>query len=650
MSLFLPSWPTDRLARRKDGAAPADSHIVARVGRNSSPLEGEVGNASALPGGGRRPQPDDVEVLPRAAPIPPPDRGLWPRPPSPSRGEGSFGKSDFSDSPFVTAITIGNRRLVAAASPAAVASGIAPGLPLADAQAYVPGLAIHETDPAGDAEWLHRLAEWCGRYSPWTSPDGVDGIVLDITGCAHLRGGEARLASEIVARICRLGFACRVAIADTAGAAWAVARFGGERVAIVAPGESRMALAQLPVAALRLPAASVAGLERLGLKRIGALYPMPREALAQRFGEALARRLDQALGAADAPMSPLRPVIARRARLSFAEPIATAEDLARAAAHLVEALCRGLAAEGVGARRLILACYRIDGAVEQAAIGTARPSRDARHLTRLLSARLAGLDPGLGIEDMVLTAPLAERLDAAQLEMRAASLAHRPSPSPPLKIEEPSPPLGGEGWVRGYRNGASSLRDKRETGVTPSPRPSPPNGGEGVSLVSGASSSLETSDGIALAALVDRLGNRLGLTNLRAVAPCESHLPERAVAILPALDTHRAGRSSWPEGVPRPVRLFAPPEPIEAMALVPDDPPVMFRWRRLLHRVRRADGPERIAEEWWRMPDPTRIADPTAIRDYYRVEDESGRRFWLFRAGLYLPDRSADWFLHGVFA
>jgi protein ImuB len=575
MSLFLPSWPTDRLARRNDCVTPADGA-------------------------------------------------------------------------FVTAVTIGNRRLVAAASPAAVASGIAPGLPLADAQAYVPGLAVFEADPAGDAEALRRLAEWCGRYSPWTAPDGTDGIVLDITGCAHLRGGEAHLAEEVFARLGRFGVTCRAAVADTAGAAWAVARFAGERVVIVPPGESHAALADLPVAALHLPAASTIGLERLGLKRIGELTAMPRASLAQRFGAELARRLDAALGA-DAPVSPLRPAIARRSRLNFAEPIATAEDLARATAHLVTELCRGLAAEGTGARRLHLSCYRVDGMVERAAIGTARPSRDPRHLTRLLTERLSGIDPGLGIEDMVLTAPVAEKLAAAQLEMRRSALVQsssphpfHPSPSPPLAQTSPSPPSGGGGRGEGVAPPHPVLRL-----LTQPPhrlaQSAPPSGGEG------QASSAETSDSLALAALVDRLGNRLGLANLHAVAPFESHLPERAVATLPPLD-RRAGPASWPHATPRPVRLLARPESVEATAPVPDDPPIMFRWRRLLHRIRRADGPERIAEEWWRMPDPSCIADPAAIRDYYRVEDESGRRFWLFRAGLYRPDRPASWFLHGVFA
>ncbi len=499
-----------------------------------------------------------------------------------------------------------------------------PGLPLADAQAYCPGLAVCAADPAGDAAALRRLAEWCGRWSPWTTQDGDDGILLDITGCAHLlggsrrssaspdavsgssaaAGGEARLIAEIAGRLGRQGVTCRAAIADTAGAAWAMARFGQGKTAIIAPGEARQALADLPVAALRLPGSSVADLERLGLERVGDLYRMARAALAQRFGDVLARRLDHALGAAAEPLSPLHAAPARRSRLTFAEPIATPEDLARALALLIEELCRGLAAEGVGARRLELACYRVaslhdGGVVERAAIGTARASRDPRHLTRLFAEKIATLDPGLGIEDMVLTAPLAERLAAAQL-----SLA-RLKPSP----------LG-----RGQGEGVLPLgRISQPDRVQPSPRPSP--GGRG-GAERGSGEEL-----VDLATLADRLGNRLGFANLRRLAPRASHLPERAVAILK----------------------------VEAMAPVPDDPPILFRWRRLQHRVRRADGPERIAAEWWRNPDPASLGDAGDIRDYYRVEDEDGRRFWLFRAGLYRPaqnphGRPTSWFIHGVFA
>ncbi len=523
-----------------------------------------------------------------------------------------------------------------------------PGLPLADAQAYCPGLAVCAADPAGDAAALRRLAEWCGRWSPWTTQDGDDGILLDITGCAHLLGGEARLIAEIVGRLGRQGVTCRAAIADTAGAAWAMARFGQGRTAIVAPGEARQALADLPVAALRLPGSSVADLERLGLERVGDLYRMARAALAQRFGDALARRLDHALGAAGEPLSPLHAAPARRSRLTFAEPIATPEDLARALALLIEELCRGLAAEGVGARRLELACYRVDGIVERAAIGTARASRDPRHLTRLFAEKIATLDPGLGIEDMVLTAPLAERLAAAQLSLARLQqiepspsrrgLSLKPSPSGRGLSLKPSPSGRGQG------EGTQPLGlIAQPDGAQPSPQPSP--GGRGRK-----EEGIADSDIAALAVLADRLGNRLGFANLRRLTLRESHLPERAVAILPALDAVAKGSARWPAGAARPIRLLAPPEKVEAMAPVPDDPPILFRWRRLQHRVRRADGPERIAAEWWRDPDPASLGDASDIRDYYRVEDAEGRRFWLFRAGLYRPDQPASWFIHGVFA
>ncbi len=576
MSLWLPRWPTDRLRR---AAARADR----------------------------------VDPQPRSpSPCPLPERRGFER----KRGGGG-GKASEGESPLVTAVTIGSRRLVAAANDAALAVGIVPGLPLADAQAFLPGLAVRAADAPGDAAALRRLAEWCGRWSPWTAPDGLDGIVFDITGCAHLRGGESRLAAEILGRIAGEGYAARAAIADTVGAAWALARFGkaGRGPVIVPPGGTRAALEPLPVAALRLPAEMAAGLERLGLKRIADLCAMPRGALAERFGPALAERLDQALGAAGEPVSPLRSVPARRARLAFAEPIATAEDLARACRHLVAELCRGLAAEGTGARRLELACYRVDGAVERAAIGTARASRDARHLTRLLEEKLAAIDPDLGIEAMVLAAPVAEPLRAAQLSLSR------------LREREGTHAKHGEGEGMG----------QLAPGAKPSPRSSPVNGRGG----------MVAADDAELAALLDRLGNRLGLANLRRLEPRASHWPERAVAVLPAAEKAPQDAASWPRDRLRPVRLLAPPEPIEATAPVPDDPPILFRWRRRLHRVRRADGPERIAGEWWRRPSP---ATPDDIRDYYRVEDAEGRRFWLYRAGLYRPDRPARWFLHGLFA
>ena len=511
-------------------------------------------------------------------------------------------------------IAIGGRQLIAAVNPAAAAKGIAAGMPLADALSFLPGLATRPAELAEDAAALRRLAEWCSRYSPWTAPDGQDGIKIEITGSAHLWGGEAELAADLSQRLARQGIAHRLAIADTLGAAWAVARFAtagamanpcrfaAEAGNIVAPGEAQAALAPLPVAALRLDPALVEGLHRVGLRRIGEIVAMPRAALARRFGpdglnNTVARRLDQALGELPEPLSPLGETPSRRVRLSLPEPISDPADLARAAERLTADLVTRLAREGMGARRLDLGFHRVDGRVEHISIGTARPSRDPAHLAKLLTGKLDTVDPGLGIEDVILAAFAAEKLAAEQIE----------SPLPRTGALPPS--LTGEDW------------------------------GEG------------------LGPLFDRLGAKLGLDTLVRLEPRASHIPERASVASPVSDSPHpnplplAGEGAAPQKPSRPVRLFQPPEPVEAFWVLPDDPPFRFTWRRRIHRVAQADGPERITEEWWR-PDGELIdgaGSPDAIRDYYRVEDASGRRFWLFRAGL--PGNPPPrWFVHGVFA
>jgi len=525
------------------------------------------------------------------------------------------GGAPAEEAPFATIITTGGQCLIAAVNPAASAAGLAPGMKLADALSFLPGLATQAAEPAGDMAALNRLAEWCGRFSPWTAPDGADGIKIEITGCAHLWGGEAALAADLARRLLRQNIAHRIAVAGSLGAAWALARFaaGASPPALPGPGEERMALAPLPVEALRLDPVTASGLRRVGLQRIGELAAMPRDALARRFGEQVARRLNQVLGDLPEPLSPLGEAPIRRVRLSFAEPIADPADLARAAERLADDLVVRLAREGMGARRLDLAFHRIDGRVEHIRLGTARPNRDPRHIAGLLAARLETIDPGLGVEDMILAVFATEPLAPEQMAL-AAGL---------------SPQRAGESW-----------------------------GGD-------------------LAPLLDRLDAQLGLAALGRIEPHESHIPERAsvmttVALKPPPQPSSApsltlprlrGREGWGQSgggsdprlrrgrvgavakPARPVRLFAPPEPIEASWLLPDDPPFRFTWRRRAHRVRRADGPERIAEEWWTRAGAMAV---DAIRDYYRVEDAEGRRFWLFRAGL--PGSPPRWFVHGLFA
>ncbi|HUC64541.1 MAG TPA: DUF6504 family protein [Stellaceae bacterium] len=521
------------------------------------------------------------------------------------------------DRPFALALSVGNRRLVSAVNAAAEALGIAPGLPLADARALYPALAVAEADLAGDAAALRRLAQWCNRYSPWTAPHGVDGVFLDVTGCAHLRGGEASLVRDLVKRLLRQGMACRAALAETAGAAWAVARCGGSDSTVVPPGAARQVIAPLPVVALRLDPALAGELERLGLRCIGDLYALPRATLAARFGDKVAERLDQALGAAAEPLLPLPPAPMRWTRRRFAEPIGTPEALMAAAHGLIQRLCRSLGDEMLGARKLVLSSHRVDGEVAEVTVGTARPSRDSHHLCRLFAERLGAIDPGLGVEDMLLAAPMVERLVAAQLRIALFPPEENDTFGKPESAREAAQ-AGGNIVI--FPAGRSAAR--RLARALPADR-------DGV-------------DAVELATLVDRLANRLGPHSVGRLAPRESHVPERAQRFAPLF---APAEGMWRSDRPRPIRLLPRPEPIEAMAPVPDDPPISFRWRRLQHRVCRADGPERICSEWWRGNE-----EEEALRDYYRVEDEAGRRFWLYRDGLYRPQAAPRWFLHGLFA
>jgi protein ImuB len=532
--------------------------------------------------------------------------------------------------PFAAVIDSAGRRLLAAVNPAAASAGLTPEMPLADALSFFPGLATAPAEPAEDAAALRRLAEWCVRYSPWTAPDGTDGVRIEITGSAHLWGGETALATDLATRFDRRHINGRIAIADTLGAAWATARFTKDKdPVILPPGDCRTALAPLPVEALRLDPVTTQGLRRVGLKRVGDLAAMPRDALTSRFGEMVTRRMDQAQGDRPEPLSPLGEAPTRRVRLSFAEPIADPADLLRATERLVEDLVPRLAQEGTGARRLDLGFHRVDGRVERIRLGTARPSRDPRHLTALFNERLDTIDPGLGIEDVILAAFAVQPLPPEQIGLPG----HHPADSHP---------------------NSSSLAEERIGG--------------------------------GIAPLLDRLGNRLGFAAVSRLESRESHIPERAsvrmpISVVPAIPgAARKGRPPWegaqrqpapglgsldpsPDGrplravpgirgddkiwPPRPIRLFELPEPVEVFWLLPDDPPFRFAWRRRPHRITRAEGPERIADEWW-QPEGSSAAD--AIRDYYRVEDEEGRRFWLFRVGFHTGDQPPRWFVHGVFS
>lgn len=468
-------------------------------------------------------------------------------------------------------------------------------MPLADARARLPALAHEPADPAGDSAALHRLAAWCLRYSPFVSVDGEDGLLIDASGCAHLFGGEEAMLARIEKDFAKAGFTARTGMAETPGAAHALARFGTrERTRRIAPpGRLRESLEPLPVEALRLDEKTVLLLRRLGLERIGALYALPRRALARRFrskaaGEAVLLRLDQALGHEGEAVSPLHPAPAFRVSAGFAEPVTEEDFLPEIFRRLAEDLKPLLEREGEGGTRWCLRALRLDGGAASFTFRTAAPVRDAEHLVRLFRERLGqpdhGFDLGPGAEHFILSAEETAPFDAAQRAFAG----------------------------RDHEKGEETAR---------------------------------------LAALADRLAARFGEGRVKRQEACPSHIPERAAAVKVFSQETRGRGAAWQaRRANRPVRLLTRPEPIEVMAEVPDGPPLRFRFRKAMHQVARAEGPERIAPEWWRLESGVF----EEIRDYYRIEDASGRRYWVFRAGLYegpqAGERVPSWFMHGFFA
>jgi protein ImuB len=493
-------------------------------------------------------------------------------------------KSREQAAPLVVYGKRGNAELLIAVDDAAERLGLAPGIALAQARAMHPALDVVAEDAEADAGLLESIADWCLRYTPLVAVDAPDGLLLDISGCAHLYGGEDALVADLAGRLEAAGFAYRIAIAGTIGAAWAAAHCG--EPGSFACGEERKLLAPLPLAALRLEAGTVAALARVGLKRIGDIVDLPRSPLTARFDSELLRQLDRALDREHEPLNPRLPVAPYVAEQRFAEPIAREEDVLASVTRLAGRLKVALERRGDGARRLELTLFRTDGALRRLAAGTSRPLRDPADIRALFVERLNALadalDPGFGFDMARLAVVVAE-------------------PALPEQI------------------GIGGPEDDAE-----------------------------------LDRLVDRLSARLGGRRVRRLIAQDSHIPELAAACVPAQMT--SADPGWDafrrfrveaDLAPRPLRLLARPEPIEAVAEVPDGPPLRFRWRRALHEVIAAEGPERIEGAWW-----SEHGGPA--RDYFRVEDKSGLRFWLFRAGLYrdLAQGAAapTWFLHGTFA
>jgi protein ImuB len=529
---------------------------------------------------------------------------------------------------------------------AAARLGLTAGMALADAKAMYPALTVADAEPQADARLLATIADWCDRYTPLIGLDPPDGLMLDITGCAHLFGGEAALGRDIVRRLAQQGLAARVAVADTAGCAWAVARFRAAPVLmVVASSGTREALLPLQLAALRIAPEVQDALAQVGLKRIADVIDRPRAPLAARFGQHFIRRIDQALGREEEPISPRLPVPSCVAERRFAEQILLEADVLGTIELLAHELARILERRGEGARRLAVALFRTDGKVARAEIGTGTPLRDPIRIRALFVERIAAAgdiaDPGFGFDVIRLAALATERCDPAQTGLAAADHSadlahlidrlgarfglHRITRLAPQDTHVPEFAVAAipAAEVRGQKteNRAVIARVKvsRNRAASLSPPPCGEGLGVGVVVVAGGRSSQNNDD------------------------PPPHPSPTRGEGVR---QPHCFPLSSDSIAPTRPIRLFSRPELIEAMAEVPDGPPVRFRWRQVLHQVAHAEGPERIAMEWWR-DEKGRVL----TRDYFRIESENGVRAWLYREGLYGREQAPPrWFLHGLFA
>jgi protein ImuB len=505
------------------------------------------------------------------------------------------------DAPLATVIKIKGAQRLAAVDRRAKALGLRAGMTLTDARAMHPSLVCADADARAEAQTLENIADWCRRFTPLAALDAPDGVMLDVSGAAHLFSGEAKLLAEVEARLEDQGFGTCAAIASTPEAAWALARYGALRILPPNLDQKQLArrLGDLPLAALRLDAATLADLAQMGLRRISDIIMRPRAPITARFGPLLHARLDGLLGASKTAISPRFEAPAYLAERRFPEGILRGEDIEATIFSLALDLSSLLFRHDEGARRLEASLFRVDGMVKHFEVGTSQPLREPKAIARLFHECIErasaesgsdALDPGYGFDVIRLAALVVER-------------------QPPEQAD----------WD---------------------------------------TSQNDTAD---LVHLIDRLGARLGLRRVTRLAFNATHMPEFAITAVPAATLRnsasltpppfeaqtkdQADKAPHASALPsRPIRLLQRPEPIETIAGVPDGPPLWFRWRRVMHEVAAIEGPERIAPEWWN--------DKTALtRDYFRAEDSEGQRFWLFREGLF-NDATARprWFMHGLFA
>lgn len=478
-------------------------------------------------------------------------------------------KPGLSQIPFVLTAPVQGRMVVKAMNALAKENDIHEEMTLADAKAILPSLQHFDEKPGLVAQLLQRIAEWCIRFTPVAAPDGADGIFLDASGCTQLWGGEEAYLTDILNRLKQRGYPARAGIADTIGAAWAMARYGAHCIA--APGSKFDPISSFPPEALRIDGETCAWLHKLGLSKIQDLMQLQRTALRRRFGAPLLKRLDQLTGRAEESLVPVYPQKTFQERLPCFEPILRLEGIEIALQKLLDALCTRLRTESKGLRSVYFRGYRTDNKTTGIQVDTSRATCNLQHLYHLFQMKLSAMEPEPGIELFVLEA---------------------------TSVEDYTP-LQEAFW-------------KDRNGI-----------GDGK-----------------LSEFIDRLEGKMGHGVVHRYLPDEHYWPERSFRKASSLEEERT--IDWRTDRPRPLQVLRVPEAIEVTAPIPDYPPMLFRFRGQLHKIVRADGPERIEREWW--------IEEGLHRDYYAVEDESGCRYWLFRLGHYDAEKGGQWFLHGFFS
>lgn len=432
--------------------------------------------------------------------------------------------------------------------------GLYAGQALADARAIEPRLIAFQDEPKAEARRFRQFAQAQMRFSPIVSAQQTAELFIDITGCQRLFGGEEVILNGFTRRAEAAGFSVQATIADTAGSAWALARYGEKK--IIAPRAHKVAIAGLPVEALRLPSELSDRLRRLGLKTIGQLYDMPRAPLAARFTKILLSRLGQALGNEAEPLVPLIPTPRYYTEHKLAEPISTIDAVKLILQHLAGPLTEQLAAKHIGARCFELLLFRVDNQMMRVRVNASSPARDTNHLMRLFSNKLddfaKGYDAGFGIELL--------RLCAFDVQ--------------PLSVQQKT----------AFGVGTDKAEQEER-----------------------------------LISFKDRISNRLGAGNVCYLGLRDTHLPERAACFVPVMNGEPKKRALFPN-TPRPLKILSHPEEISVMAEIPDAPPIRFQWRSISYAVARASGPERIADEWYRRGDAglTRDYYRVETREGYR--------------------------------